>query len=137
MSKKPNRKLTLKQEKFCQNYVSREFYGNGVQSYINAYDVDISKKGAYKSAQVKASQYLSKDIINARINSLLDEAGLNDNHVDKRLLHWINQNNEGNVSIQAIKEYNKLKERITDRVEVTTPIGSIVINPIKNDNKKS
>ena len=43
---KSGHKLTPQQELFCQLYAGdREFFGNGVQSYIEAYKVDTTKKG--------------------------------------------------------------------------------------------
>ena len=43
---KSGHKLTPQQELFCQLYAGdREFFGNGVQSYIEAYNVDTSKPG--------------------------------------------------------------------------------------------
>ena len=51
--------LNPKQELFCQLYATeREFFGNGVDSYVEAYDVDLSKKNAYKSAAASASRLL-------------------------------------------------------------------------------
>jgi hypothetical protein len=41
MKEEPTQKLTLKQQVFCTLYSSdREFFGNGVQSYVEAYQVD-------------------------------------------------------------------------------------------------
>lgn len=112
--------LTPRQEQFCQLFVSKEFFGNGVQSYIEAYDINVSKKGAYDGARTDASRLLTKANICNRINELLDEAGLNDNFVDKQLLFMITQNADFSSKIAAIREYNKLKARITDRIEDVT-----------------
>jgi len=49
----------------------------------------------------------------------LDGAGLKDSLIDKRLLFLIFKNEDKGTALQAIKEYNKLKNRITDKVEVT------------------
>src|SRR3990167_6217146 len=93
--------LSLEQEAFCRHYVSPgEFYGNGVQAYASAYNIDLSKPGQYKVAVASASRLLSTVNINKRINELLDKSGFNAEHADKRLLHWINQNQDGNVSVR-------------------------------------
>lgn len=110
-------KLKPKQERFCQLYVSKEFFGNGVQSYMEAYG--ISKDG-YNAARVSASELLTKPNICARINELLDASGLNDEFVDKQLLIMITQNADFSSKISAIREYNKLKQRIIDKVEDVT-----------------
>jgi hypothetical protein len=54
-------KLNLRQEEFCKLYTSqdKEMFGNGVQSYLEVYDIDKDKKDWYKTACVIASQLLS------------------------------------------------------------------------------
>lgn len=101
--------LNPKQELFCQLYASdREFFGNGTQSYIEAYDLPPSK---YKTAVVNASKLLTKPNILKRINQLLELKGLNDEYVDKQLEMLITQNADFKAKISAIKEYNSLKRR--------------------------
>lgn len=109
-------KLNPKQELFCQLYSSdKEFFANGVQSYIQAYEVKLSKPGAYKSAQASASRLLSNAMICARINELLEMRGLNDTFVDKQLEFLITQHSSFDAKVRSIQEYNKLRGRITDR----------------------
>ena len=129
-------KLTKQQELFCQNFVSEgEIFGNGTRSYASAYNIDLSDKGSNASARACASKLLTNINIMNRINSLLDDAGLNENHVDKRLLFWINQSADSSTSLGAIREFNKLKQRITEKIEhdIKAPITNILINPINND----
>lgn len=112
---KPLRKL--KQEQFCILYASdREFMGNGVQSYIEANDVDLSKKNAYNVAKTQAGRLLSNVDINKRIAFLI-EAELNDLQVDKQLSFMVAQNADLKVKLGAVKEYNVLKQRITNKHE--------------------
>ena len=111
--------LNVKQIKFCENYVSKEFFGSGVESYIAAYGVDMTKKGALNVAYASASRLLSNVKIYTKINELLEKDGLNDLHVDKQLLFIINQHSDMSSKIAAIKEYNKLKNRIINRMEHT------------------
>jgi signal transduction histidine kinase len=130
--------ITLEQESFCQHFVSPgEFYGNGTQAYIFAYNIDTSVRGQYNAARANASRLLTLDNINKRINDLIETGGFNTEHMDKRLLHWANQNEDGNSSIRAIQEFNKLKQRITEHVEheIKVPVTSIIINPISNGKK--
>jgi hypothetical protein len=127
--------LSLEQESFCQHYVSPgEFYGNGTQAYIHAFNIDISIKGQYNAARSNASRLLTYDYINKRINCLLETGGFNSENADKRLLHWMNQSADPSVSVKAIQEFNKLKQRITDKIEheIKMPVTSIIINPISN-----
>lgn len=116
--------LTEKQKLFCDLYVSKEFFGNGVQSYIGAYSVDLSKPGAYVVAKSGASENLTKPHLLNYINSLLDDAGLNESFVDKQLLLLITQNADFPSKISAIKEFNKLKGRITEKIDHTVKIGT-------------
>lgn len=111
--------LNEKQELFCQYFASdREFFGNGVQSYIEAYDIDLSVKGAYDAARVGAHRLLTKANITTRINEIFEAHGLNDNFVDKQLEKLIVQDAEFGTKLNAIKEYNALKQRITKHVDI-------------------
>lgn len=114
------KKLNPKQELFCNLFTSdREFYGNGVESYAEAYDIDLSTPGKYRSAVVAASRLLTNDDILVRINELLEEGGLNDVFVDKQLRFLVTQNADLSTKRAAINDYNKLKQRILDKKEIT------------------
>jgi hypothetical protein len=120
--KKKDNELRLKQEKFCMLYATdREFFGNGTQAYIEAYEPDMSKPNWYKSAQGSASRLLSNAIIIERVNELLEDCGFNDIAVDKQHAFLIAQHEDKHVKLGAIKEYNKLKQRIVEKIEVTLP----------------
>ena len=113
--------LTHKQEKFCQLFASdKEFFGNGVQSYIEAYEVDLTKKGSYDMARAGACENLTKPHILKRIDELIEFNGLNDSFVDKQLFKVIQQDAEYSPKIAAIREYNKLKARITEKIDHTS-----------------
>lgn len=119
--------LNPQQELFCQYFASdREFFGNGTQSYIEAYDIDITKKGAYNAARANASQLLTKTNITTRINEIFEAHGLNDTFVDKQLEKLIVQDADFSVKLSAMKEYNAMKNRITKQarvvVDLPTPI---------------
>lgn len=118
---KSGHKLTPQQEMFCQLYASdREFFGNGVQSYIEAYDVNTSEKGAYNMAKAGASENLTKPYILERINEIFEAHGLNDTFVDKQLEKLIIQDADYNTKMKAIAEYNKLRQRITIKQDITS-----------------
>lgn len=115
-----NTKLNLKQEKFCQLYSSdQEFFANGTQAYIEAYDIQVKTNKDYMSAAAAASRLLKSVKVLARINELLELRGLNDAFVDKQLEFLVTQNAELPTKLASIKEYNKLKSRILDKSEVT------------------
>lgn len=109
---KLNGGLNPQQELFCQLYASnREFFGNGMQSYLEAYDLDSSK---WKSAKANAHRLLTKDYILKRIDELL-EIYINDQVVDKELGFVILQKADLGSKVAAIREYNKLKNRVSDK----------------------
>lgn len=132
--KKPLKKHTLKralnprEEEFCRLYASdREFFANGTQSYIEAYEVTLYKgkkpegKGnfmTYESVRDAAHKLLTNTDILKEINNIFDSRGLNDSFVDKQLEFVITQNVEFSSKVKAIAEYNKLKSRITDRTVI-------------------
>lgn len=109
-------KLNLKQSKFCELYSSsEEFFGNGVQSYIEAYDP--KRVGNwYNSAKASAYDNLTKPYLLAYIDYLLELRGLNNPFVDKQLEFLITQNADFRSKLGAIKEYNTLKKR-TDKTD--------------------
>lgn len=115
--KKPG--LNPKQELFCQLYATdREFFGNGVQAYIEAYDPDQSKRNWYQTARSRASELLSTPNVCARINELLEDGGFNNVNVDKQHLFLINQHADLGAKRAAIHDYNELKRRIKNKMEL-------------------
>lgn len=113
--------LNLKQEEFCKLYVSpdKDFFGNWVQSYIEVYKPDMSKKNWYKTCLSASSRLLTNVKVIARINELLEEGWLNDQFVDRQLLFLMQQYGDLWSKMSAIKEYNKVKQRITSNVNLS------------------
>lgn len=119
--------LNLKQETFCKLFASdREFFGNGVQSYIEAYDPDTTKKGWYAAVRASSSRLLTNVNVLKRIDEILELNGLNDEFVDKQLNILITQQADFSSKLGAIREYNKLKKRVTDRLEHTGKDGDAI-----------
>lgn len=129
-----NRKLTVKiedkeieltpqQKKFCEIYTTAgEFFANGVQAYIKAYDIDPTKKGAYTGARSSAHRLLTNADVLEYIDKLLDLGGLNDEFMDKQLLFWATQKADGITAVSAIREYNKLKSRVSSKIKIETDL---------------
>jgi hypothetical protein len=132
-----SKELNLKQKTFCELFASdKEFFGNGVQSYIEAYDFDMTKKGAYNTAKANAHRLLTNADILEYINSLFEARGLNDVFVDKQLEKLITQDAEFSTKIKAIAEYNKLRGRITDKSEVKLKLPTVVLESVYGNNPK-
>jgi hypothetical protein len=110
--------MNAQQEKFCELYASNaEFFGNGTQSYITAYDVKVGQgKGftSYDTCRYRAHELLTNHNVLKRIDQLLEAAELNDTFVDKQLGFLVAQNAEFRPKLGAIQEYNKLKKRTVD-----------------------
>lgn len=124
MSETPKLKRPLNpdQEKFCQLFTTpdMEFYGNGAQSYMEAYKSKKSRKGekwnnkpvSYLAAKANAYRLLTRPEIIARVNELLEAKGFNDENVDKQHLFLINQFADLKSKLGAVEAYNKLKKRV-------------------------
>lgn len=121
--------LNLRQERFCQLYATdRQFFGNGVETYIEVYELNKAKPNWYKTACQSASRLLSNVKVCERINELLEEGGLNDQFVDKQLLFLITQHADFNSKSKAISEYNKIKKRVSDKLELNGPVSITMVN---------
>lgn len=110
--------LTPQQEKFCQFYAGdKACAGNATQSYIKAYNIDVGdgpEQTTNAAARKRASELLTNRNIKARINEILTQRGLNDQFVDSQLQFLITQHEDWNVKLKAIKEYNRLNNRIKE-----------------------
>lgn len=133
--------LNLQQEAFCQLYVNneRELFGNGTQCYLEVYGTEYQIKNkkpmSYQVAMVNASNLLRIPKIIARINSLLETGGFNEENVDKQHLFLINQHADLKTKLGAIREFNALKSRIKSKLDLTTNGKEIVFMPLELVNK--
>ena len=141
--KKTKVKLNADQENFCKLFVmpDTEFYGNGVQSYLEAYSKKRSLRGAkpqkpltYDVAKANAYKLLTNPIIIERINALLESGGFNDENTDKQHLFLLNQFADLKTKLGAIKEYNELKSRINKPGTLDNPLymGVVMLPQRKN-----
>lgn len=121
--------LSPAEERFCQLYVSDvEFYGNGTQSYIEAFEVEIIKGNPRKDSKrnqktIEAVREAAKTLlmntyILNRIDELLEEGGFNDQQADKTLQFLMTQRSDLRVALGAAEAYNKLKARIQEKQHV-------------------
>ena len=119
LTEKKESELNPKQELFCQLYAtSREHFANGGLAYATAYGIDITDKKAYDGARTSASILLTNLKILERVDQLLGD--LTDEIVDQELAYVIRQRDELPSKVAAIREYNKLKSRIIEKIDHTT-----------------
>ena len=129
--------LNPQQKKFCELYAtSTEFFGNGVQSYMEAYGIDETEKGAYASARSCAHRMLTNVHILEYIDEILEKTGFSDQFVDKQISFLITQNADFGAKLGAIREYNKLKQRIVDKIDHTTKGEKITAIDLSADQVK-
>lgn len=141
------KKLSLKERLFCRYFIfgsNEEFgIGNGVKSYAKAYEKVLPQD--YNTCGVESCVYLKKPKIKEYMADLLVEAGYMDETVDSRLRQIIFDGKDEH-SVQAIKEYNKLKQRITEKHDITSKGEKVMgieyvvptnAKPTKRDNKTS
>jgi|TARA_R100001530_G_scaffold903_2_gene1577 hypothetical protein len=139
---KDKAKLNERQEKFCQLYVNgdKELFGNGVQSYLEVYEIDKTKKNWYKTACAATSQLLSNIKVIDRIKDLLETGGFNDENVEKQHLFLLNQHSDYGVKMRALADYYKLKGKYAPiQTDITTKGEKIdgiqMVNPYEDKTK--
>lgn len=139
--------LTLQQELFCQYYVKNEaLRGNATLCYAEAYDYHLDtlsreqvwdkdhliliEESEYNKAHnvcsTEGNRNLRKTNIQDRITDLLNEM-LTDKEVDAQLAKVILQDSKMDSKVGGIREYNKLKKRVTDKIEVS---GSLSLSQL-------
>lgn len=123
--------LPLTQELFCRYYLEPETFMNGTKAYSKAYNKEIKDKGSYHVCATEASKLLKKPKVKAYVDKLLTDQGLTDEFVDLRLKQIIIQDEDKKVSVAAIKEYNKLKARITDKSEIAMKFKDVTDEELK------
>lgn len=110
-------KLTERQKLFCVLYISDKFcFGNATKSYSEAYNLS---KEQYDTSRQNGYRLLTNAYIKAFINKMLDEQ-LKEERVDRALAETIHQRKDLRSRVAAITEYNKLKARITEKVDLTS-----------------
>lgn len=152
--KNPKEKqLSIQQELFCHFYtINDDLRGNATHSYAEAYGYKLDEmpnddavyeeydektgegKGkilepstrakAINVCAAEASRLLRSPKIQDRKIEMLNSL-LRDDYVDSRLAKWIQDDSEPSTSIAAVREYNKLKQRIVEKVDLTSK-GEII-----------
>jgi hypothetical protein len=138
------KKLTAQQELFCRFYTqNEELFGNATLCYAESHGFQLDTLSrecprrsdepkhsctddcprseyefAYQTCSSNGSRALRNAKIQERITALLNEM-LKDDVVDSQLAKLI-LSADGPTRIAAIREYNKLRQRIVEKVDHTT-----------------
>lgn len=134
--------LTQQQELFCKLYTTKgTYFDNATLSYSEAYGYELptDEKGKiivdskeYNTCKANASRLMTKDYIRDRIRDLFLEL-LNEATMDARLSEIATKGKDTD-SIQAIKIFNDLRQRITRKVDITTggrPLANLSDDELK------
>lgn len=108
------RRLNDQQKEFCQEYIYGDAVGDGMKAYQVVYGTEDRIQ-----ASKNASDALNKKHVLDYINYLMYEAGWNAPDVDTQLMYLIKQERDFSVKLGAIKEFNKIHGRITDKLEIS------------------
>lgn len=146
-------------ELFCQFYVKNaSIRMNATFCYAEAYEYDLdslsstdavyaenpkggtilveesSYRKAYNTCSVEGHRLLRTPKINDRLTILLNEL-LTNKQVDAELAKVIIQDRELPAKVNAIREYNKLNQRIIEKSDITSSGDKIVFMPPEILNK--
>ncbi len=151
--KNKSKPLNPKWELFCRLYtLTNEFFGNGTLSYAEAFDyhletlskktkyagTDIPEEGikagdvvelseyqkAFNTCSVQANRLLRNGKVQARCTQLMN-SWMKDENVDAELAMVIKQKDDLPSKVAAIREFNKLKGRITEKVKVNLGLSLV------------
>lgn len=132
MGKKLTNNLTAKRLLFCKLYASdKEFFGNGVWSYMKAFELAATKKN-YGIAKTEAAVLLTNPNILAQIDKMMD-VYINNQVADKELAFVVIQKADLSSKVAAIREYNRVKGRVTEKHKIIDPYGDYTDEEIEEE----
>ena len=115
--------LNLKQQLFCRYYATNEVEtrGNATQSYLAAYGNKDESNNELTEASARTCGWrpLTNVAIQSYLRELWKKTGLTDEEVDAELAGLVRQNDDKNIKLGSIREYNKLRERGAETHKVT------------------
>ena len=115
--------MTPKQELFCRYYATNEVNtrGNATRSYLEAYGNKDEENNdlTEESARTCGWRLLTKVDIQDYLKDLWKKTGLSDEEVDAELAGLVRQNEDKNVKLGSIREYNKIRERSPESIKVS------------------
>ena len=113
--------MTPKQELFCRYYATNEVNtrGNATRSYLEAYKDEENNDLTEESAGTCGWRLLRNVEIQNYLKDLWKKTGLSDEEVDAELAGLVRQNEDKNVKLGSIREYNKIRERSPESIKVS------------------
>ena len=117
-----NGKMNLRQKLFCKLYgtYGAPQFGNGCRSYMKAYNLAPEQHDYARGA---ARRLLTKEHILVEIRQIMDLESVTAEVVDKETSFLILQHADFKSKLGAIKEFNKVAQRIEDKLKVTGEVS--------------
>lgn len=111
--------LSPSEEMFCYEFFYN-FPSNGRAAYLKAFPcpVDMEVGDFNQMAPILVGKLLRRPDIQARLREFLTATGYTAERIDQKLLEHMESNN-WKQSLEAIKEMNKVLNRITNKSQVT------------------
>lgn len=134
----PTKNLKPKQEAFCQHFTAgdEETFGNGTRAYLLAYGLDPENKTDYDTAKQCAYRLLTNVHILKRVNQLMNVV-FSDEMADLELAWVAKQKTDLPSKVAAIREWNKVKGRITNKLQVKGTFSlTELLDAVDNDDKE-
>lgn len=111
--------LQPQQVTFCIEYVNHTMHtGRGLQAAANAYGYDVTTTKGKTNAYACSNNNLKDIQCGMLIDILLSGMGMNDHAMDKRLFEIAMDRSDNKTAVLAIQEYNKVKNRIQQTIQV-------------------
>lgn len=127
------KELNEKQQLFAELYISdKNCFGNATLAYRTAYNLTPTQ---YKAAAVSAHHLLRNPNVKAYVNKVL-KAQMKDEAVDSEIGKIIKQDRDLVSKGMMIKEYNKLRQRITEKSEVVHKFPKPILDHVRTQNDK-
>lgn len=110
--------LNPKQVSFVIHYISMDSFGHGVDAYCAAYGLNKNVQANYHTANANSNKLLKDMRVMNYLNAIMESLYLNDAYVDQQLSYVLTQNADLSAKMSAVKEYNKLKNRIDNVLNI-------------------
>jgi len=117
-AKKLEKKMSPQEIAFGMLFCHGQFMGNGVRCYEQAYNHPIKNKIDYAACMSRGNYLLKRPQMVLYLSELMSTYVLNEVAVDQQLKFLIMQGADLKAKLGAIREFNKLNNRIQDRLLV-------------------
>lgn len=123
----PNALDNIKHELFCQKFCEMWsiYFWHGTESYIFAYWMDPNNRNHRQTANSCSSQIMRRPEVVKRIDQLLEQWGLTDQVADQEMLFVMKQKRDLPSKVAAIREYNKLRQRIIEKQKIDIEVVDV------------